>query len=61
MTSTATAAAATAAVAHYTSTALSFKVLAECSVSKARTGFMTLPHGIVETPVFMPVGTQVTY
>ncbi len=27
----------------------------ECA---ARTGRLTLPHGVVETPVFMPVGTQ---
>src|SRR5690242_10440218 len=26
----------------------------------ARTGTLTLPHGTVETPVFMPVGTQGT-
>ncbi|CAG7815475.1 unnamed protein product, partial [Allacma fusca] len=41
-------------------TALSFKIVAECPVSKARTSIMTLPHGEVETPVFMPVGTQGT-
>jgi len=39
--------------------ALTFKVLAECPVTKARAALMTLPHGTVETPVFMPVGTQV--
>ncbi|CAL8143669.1 unnamed protein product [Orchesella dallaii] len=38
--------------------ALTFKVLAECPVTKARASLMTLPHGAVETPVFMPVGTQ---
>jgi queuine tRNA-ribosyltransferase len=26
----------------------------------ARSGSLRLPHGIVETPVFMPVGTQAT-
>src|SRR5438445_635564 len=26
----------------------------------ARSGSLTLPHGTVETPVFMPVGTQAT-
>lgn len=41
-----------------TASALSFKILAECPVTKARTSLMTLPHGTVETPVFMPVGTQ---
>ncbi len=28
------------------------------STSKARCGILTLPHGSVETPVFMPVGTN---
>lgn len=28
--------------------------------SKARTGEMRLPHGIVQTPAFMPVGTNAT-
>ena len=40
--------------------ALTFKVLAECPVSKARVASMTLPHQTVDTPVFMPVGTQGT-
>ena len=40
--------------------ALEFKVLAECSTTKARTSIMKLPHAEVETPVFMPVGTQGT-
>ncbi|XP_052091286.1 queuine tRNA-ribosyltransferase catalytic subunit 1-like [Mytilus californianus] len=40
--------------------ALSLKILAECSTTKARACQMTLPHSIVETPVFMPVGTQGT-
>ena len=40
--------------------ALSYKILAECSSSKARTAILTLPHYEVETPVFMPVGTQGT-
>src|SRR2546421_9921578 len=26
----------------------------------ARSGLLTLPHGTVETPMFMPVGTQAT-
>lgn len=38
---------------------LVFNILAECSTSKARTSKMILPHGEVDTPVFMPVGTQV--
>lgn len=40
--------------------ALRYKVLAECSTTKARTAILTLPHYEVETPVFMPVGTQGT-
>ena len=27
---------------------------------KARAGLITTPHGEIETPVFMPVGTQAT-
>ena len=40
--------------------ALSFGILAECPVSKARVSKMALPHQEVDTPVFMPVGTQGT-
>ena len=40
--------------------ALTWKVLANCSTTKARVGILTLPHGPVDTPVFMPVGTQGT-
>ena len=40
--------------------ALSFKILTECPVTKARVSQMTLPHHVVDTPVFMPVGTQGT-
>jgi queuine tRNA-ribosyltransferase len=35
----------------------SYQVLATSSQSKARAGVFTTPHGIVETPRFMPVGT----
>ena len=42
------------------SVALSFKVLAKCSHSKARASLLTLPHQSVQLPVFMPVGTQGT-
>ena len=37
-----------------------FEVLAVDSVSGARRGRMTTGHGVVETPAFMPVGTQAT-
>jgi len=40
-------------------TALSFQVKAKCSLSKARSSVMKLLHSDVDTPVFMPVGTQV--
>jgi len=40
--------------------ALNLKIIAECPVSKARTCKLTLPHAVVDTPVFMPVGTQGT-
>ena len=40
--------------------ALTLKILAECSTTKARACLMTLPHNVVDTPVFMPVGTQGT-
>lgn len=39
---------------------LKFKVIAKCSTTKARVGIMTLVHSTVDTPVFMPVGTQGT-
>ncbi|MDB9357122.1 tRNA guanosine(34) transglycosylase Tgt, partial [Nodularia spumigena CS-587/03] len=35
----------------------SFQTLAECSQTKARAGVFHTPHGPVETPRFMPVGT----
>ncbi len=38
----------------------SFEILAECPVTRARAGVLHTPHGIVATPVFMPVGTQAT-
>lgn len=40
---------------------LTFQVLAQCKTTKAKCSLMTLPHHVVETPVFMPVGTQVTF
>lgn len=38
---------------------LIFEIISECRTTKARTGKMTLVHHQVDTPVFMPVGTQV--
>jgi hypothetical protein len=37
---------------------LKFEVLKECSVSKARLSNLELPHATLQTPQFMPVGTQ---
>ncbi len=37
-----------------------FRVVAEDRETKARAGELVTPHGVVETPVFMPVGTQAT-
>ncbi len=39
------------------STQFSFQVSANCSQTKARAGVFFTPHGLVETPRFMPVGT----
>jgi queuine tRNA-ribosyltransferase len=40
------------------SSSFQFKILAECSHTRARAGVFHTPHGIVETPRFMPVGTM---
>lgn len=37
-----------------------FSITHKCINSGARTGVLTLPHGTVRTPVFMPVGTAAT-
>ena len=37
-----------------------FEVLGTDATTRARRGRMHTPHGTVETPVFMPVGTQGT-
>jgi queuine tRNA-ribosyltransferase len=42
------------------SKALTFELLKTDESGHARRGRITLPHGVVETPVFMPVGTQAT-
>ena len=38
----------------------SFKTTHVCSQSGARTGIFKTPHGEIETPIYMPVGTQAT-
>jgi queuine tRNA-ribosyltransferase len=35
-----------------------FKIIAECPETEARAGELSTPSGVVETPIFMPVGTQ---
>ena len=35
-----------------------FKVIAESKTTRARAGVIQTAHGKVETPIFMPVGTQ---
>ncbi len=37
-----------------------FEIVAECPYTRARAGLLHTPHGTIETPVFMPVGTQGT-
>ena len=37
-----------------------FDIYHNSSDGKARTGVLHLPHGDVQTPVFMPVGTNAT-
>ena len=39
---------------------LSLNILGKCSTTKARVCKMILPHKTVDTPVYMPVGTQGT-
>ncbi len=40
--------------------AVPFEIQARCAHTGARAGLLHTRHGIVETPVFMPVGTQAT-
>lgn len=41
-------------------TALKYELMKTCKQSGARLGKITTPHGEIETPVFMPVGTLAT-
>ena len=36
---------------------MTFTIEKKCSQTKARTGSLNLPNGIVQTPIFMPIGT----
>ena len=39
---------------------IKFEITHVCKQSGARLGKLTTPHGVYETPIFMPVGTQAT-
>lgn len=41
-------------------TAVRLEILKEDSRTRARLGKLHTPHGVIDTPVFMPVGTQAT-
>ncbi|WP_353892630.1 tRNA guanosine(34) transglycosylase Tgt [Proteinivorax hydrogeniformans] len=40
--------------------AIKYELLKECPDTKARAGLLHTPHGTIETPIFMPVGTLAT-
>jgi len=40
--------------------AITYELIHECKQTGARRGRIHTPHGIIDTPVFMPVGTQAT-
>lgn len=40
--------------------AIRYELIKECKQSGARLGKLHTPHGVIETPIFMPVGTQAT-
>ena len=35
-----------------------YELVHECKQTGARAGVFTTPHGIIKTPIFMPVGTN---
>ncbi|NBV41507.1 tRNA guanosine(34) transglycosylase Tgt [bacterium] len=39
---------------------MTFEIVYQSRKSQARVGRLSTPHGVIETPVFMPVGTQAT-
>ena len=41
-------------------TALKYELIKTDARTKARRGRITTPHGVIETPIFMPVGTAAT-
>ena len=40
--------------------AVTYELIRQCSDTGARAGLLHTPHGVFETPMFMPVGTQAT-
>ena len=40
--------------------AVKYELIKKCKQTGARRGRLHTPHGIIETPIFMPVGTQAT-
>ena len=40
--------------------AVTYELLHECKQTGARRGILHTPHGDIQTPIFMPVGTQAT-
>ena len=58
--STAQTGAQTAAQSGAESKTPRFEVVKECPHTRARAGLLHTAHGVVETPAFMPVGTQAT-
>jgi len=40
--------------------AIQFELIKTCKQSGARLGRLHTPHGVIDTPIFMPVGTQAT-
>ncbi|KAF2997281.1 hypothetical protein E8E14_005910 [Neopestalotiopsis sp. 37M] len=45
-------------IASQSSAALTYDLIARCSTTRARASLLTLPHGSVPLPIFMPVATQ---
>ena len=45
---------------HIVAEEFSFETTHVCKQSGARTGIFKTPHGVIETPIYMPVGTQAT-
>ena len=40
--------------------AVKYELIKQCSKTGARAGRLHTPHGVFDTPIFMPVGTQAT-